>query len=122
MHKILIVEDDKLLLEALEDKFTQEGFEVTMATDGDEGVDSALKNHPDIILLDVLMPGTDGITVLKLLRQDPWGKDVQVIVLTNLADDAKVKEAEILNAVGYLIKSNWQLEEIVEKVKQRLNL
>lgn len=122
MHKILIVEDDKLLLKALEGKFTQEGFEVTMAADGDEGLESALKNHPDIILLDVLMPGTDGITVLKLLRQDVWGKDVQVIVLTNLADDAKVKEAESLNAVGYLIKSDWQLEEIVKKVKQRLNL
>lgn len=122
MKKILIVEDDKLLLKALEGKFTQEGFEVTMAADGDEGLESALKNHPDIILLDVLMPGTDGITVLKLLRQDVWGKDVQVIVLTNLADDAKVKEAESLNAVGYLIKSDWQLEEIVKKVKQRLNL
>lgn len=122
MHKILLVEDDKLLLKALEDKFTQEGFEVTTAADGDEGVDSALKNHPDIILLDVLMPGTDGITALKLLRKDRWGKDAQVIVLTNLADDAKVKEAESLNAVGYFIKSNWHLEEIIKKVKRRLNL
>src|SRR5689334_6315852 len=93
VHKILIVDDEKPLLEALTDKFTREKFSTFGASDGEEGLEVAKRIQPDIILLDIVMPKMDGMTMLKLLREEPWGKDVPVILLTNLSDFTNVAEA-----------------------------
>lgn len=121
---ILVVEDEGPQLKALTEQFTREGFFVLQAKNGEEGFKMALKELPDIILLDILMPKMDGMTMLKKLRQEnAWGKSVPVIVLTNLNPDPK----EINEAIAedepayYLIKSDVSLSELLEKVKEILH-
>lgn len=120
--KILIVEDEKTLQDALNDKFTREKFSTYGASDGAEGLEVAKRIKPDIILLDIVMPNMDGMTMLKLLRQESWGKDIPVILLTNLSDFTNVAQAMENNAFDFLVKSNWTLNAVVEKVRQRLDL
>lgn len=121
--KILIVEDEDSQRKALVDKFTREGFSVFEARDGEEGLHIALKEQPHIILLDIVMPKMDGMTMLKKLRQEnEWGKKIPVILLTNLsADDDKIiaRLAEDEPAY-YLVKANWTINDVVEKVNERL--
>jgi len=118
--KVLIVEDEKPLREILKDKFKVSGFLTFGAKDGKEGLSIALKEHPDIILLDIIMPIMDGMTVLKKLREDPKGKNIPVILLTNLADDQKVAEATEEGVYGYLVKSDWKIADVVKMVEERL--
>jgi DNA-binding response OmpR family regulator len=122
MNKILIIEDEELLRRALTDKFTKENFKVFEASDGKIGLDVALKEHPDLILLDIIMPVMDGMTFLKELRKDDWGANVPVIILTNLSDGEKAEQGASHDVYEYLIKSNYKLEDVVAKVKERLSL
>ena len=115
--KILIIEDEPSLLHLMVDKFTQEGFVTFSAINGKKGISIALKKHPDLIILDSIMPIMDGFTTLKILRQDEWGKIAKVVFFTNLNDDFKRKEALDQGVIDYLIKSNVSLKEIVKKVK-----
>ncbi len=119
---ILIVEDEVSMLTALRDKFSREGFVVLQAKDGQEGLDSALTNHPDLILLDIIMPIMDGMTMLDKLRQDPWGKSVPVILLTNLSEVDEVAASLRQGVYDYLVKSDWKLADIVNKVKHKLGV
>lgn len=120
--KILIIEDERSLLMALSEKFAREGFEVLTASNGKTGLKSALKNRPDLILLDILMPVMDGMTMLKELRKDPWGMDVFVLILTNrepgsdLADEAE----RIPYQSTYLMKSNFDISDIVKMAKNKI--
>ncbi|OGI26051.1 MAG: hypothetical protein A3J76_05605 [Candidatus Moranbacteria bacterium RBG_13_45_13] len=119
---ILIVEDEISMLNALRDKFTREGFEVLEAKNGEEGLEIALRDHPDLILLDIVMPKMDGMTMLKRIRADAWGKDVKVIILTNLSDNEKTAAALAQGSYDYLVKSDWKIEDVVAKVKERLGV
>jgi DNA-binding response OmpR family regulator len=119
-YSILIVEDDSALRTALALKFKKEKFTVYEAQDGQEGLDAAITNQPSIILLDIIMPVKDGISMLKELRQNPWGEHVPVIMLTNLTEVEKIKDAMAYHADQYLVKSNWKLSDVVTKVKERL--
>lgn len=119
MKKILIVEDEIALLEALTEKLKQD-FEVLQAKNGQEGLQQALNLHPDLILLDIIMPVMDGMTMLTKLRSDEWGKSVPVIVLTNLSDEQKVTECLQQGVYDYLVKSGWTLEDLTKKIKDRL--
>lgn len=118
MKKVLIIEDEQTLRGALVDKFTSEGFEVLEAKDGKIGLDLALKNSPDIILLDIIMPVMDGITMLKKLRADARGDSFKVLTLTNLSDGDKISETIDNGSLKYLVKSDWTLSDIVAKVKE----
>jgi DNA-binding response OmpR family regulator len=118
--KVLIIEDDDHVLKALEHKFKYEGFNVLTAKDGVEGLESSLKNHPDLILLDIIMPKMDGVTMLKKLRQDQWGAEAKVIILTNLSEDKEVLQALESRVYDYLVKSDWKLEDLVKKAEERL--
>ena len=120
--KILIVEDDISSLEILVDKFTREAFNVLQAKNGIEGLEVALKEHPDLILLDIIMPKMDGISMIKELQEDEWGKDVPIIILTNLSDGEKVAEAIERGVQDFLVKSDWNLNDVVKKVKERLRI
>ncbi len=117
---ILVVEDEKALREVLIDKFTREGMKVVAAKDGEEGLKMAKELHPDLILLDIVMPRMDGIAVLDKLREDKWGKTAKVVFLTNLDDTNRVSRAMQNDAFEYLIKSDWKLEEVVKKVKKKI--
>ena len=119
-HTILIVEDEVLLLNALRDKLTREGFAVLEAKNGKQGLEIALSEHPDFILLDIVMPVMDGMTMLKKLRGDAWGKEAKVILLTNLSDPEKVFESIAREAYEYLVKSEWKIEDVVKMVRDKL--
>jgi len=118
---ILIVDDEQTLLSALVDKFTREGFVVLSAKDGQEGLDRAFADHPDLILLDIVMPVMDGMAMLANLRKDPWGKNAKVIMLTNLSEVEKVT-SQLQGVYDYLVKSDWELKDVVKKVKERLGI
>jgi DNA-binding response OmpR family regulator len=117
---ILIVEDEIALRSALSGKFSRAGFVVFEAGNGEEGLEVAFREHPDLILLDVMMPVMSGMAMLKQLRQDAWGKGVKVIMLTNLNDAEYVAGAMEQGSYDYFVKSDRKIEEIVEKVKERL--
>lgn len=118
--KILVVEDEVLLRDALIYKFEEEGFTVTGAADGQAGLEEATQNHPDLILLDIIMPNMDGLTMLDRLRENAWGKTVQVIMLTNLSDMKSTSRAVEKNAKDILVKSDWAIDDVVKKVKEKL--
>jgi len=123
---ILVVDDDNILVWPLENKLTAEGFDVIKAVDGGEGLQLALTEHPDLILLDLLMPKVDGFTMLRKLREDPWGAHATVIILTNVSDPTKVAEGMNLGgdsgAYEYLVKTNWSLDDVVARIKQKLEI
>lgn len=121
--RILIIEDEKAMREALVNKFQHEGYDTAVATDGSSGLEQALKTSPDLILLDILLPVMDGMTMFKKLRnENEWGKKVPVILLTNLsADDEGINRAIAENEPAYyLVKTDWNLNDVVEKVRERL--
>ncbi len=118
---ILIVEDDNSLHKVLHNRFEQEGFTVYDASNGQEALEFALKNHPDLILLDVIMPKMDGMSMIKKLREDGWGKKAKVIILTNLSpDDNMIDNILVTEPSYYLVKSNSEMDDIVNKVKEVL--
>jgi DNA-binding response OmpR family regulator len=120
--KILIVEDELPLLNVLSEKLTHEGFSVLQAKNGLEGLEVALKERPDLILLDIIMPVMDGINMLKKLHEDLWGKTAKVIILTNLSEQKKVAEVLKEGMHDYLIKSDWKIADIVQQIKNRLDI
>ncbi len=118
--KILIVEDDELLAKILYSSLKEGGYLVYIAYDGAEALSLAKEKQPDLILSDLNMPRMDGLTMLNKLRTSSWGKNIKVIILTNLNDETKVLEA-LNNAVfSYLVKSDWDLDKIVLKIKEEL--
>ena len=122
-YTLLIVEDEVSLRKALVDKFTHDGFMVHESVNGVVGLATALHEHPDIILLDIVMPRMDGMTMLKKLREtNEWGKHVPVIILTNLTsdDEARARDITELEPAYYLVKTDWKLEDLVAKVRERL--
>ena len=119
---MLIIEDEPAMLRALRDKFTSEGFDVLEAKNGEDGLSVAKTNHPDIILLDIIMPKMDGLTMLKGLREDSWGAKANVIILTNLSDGESLSAALKYGAYDFLVKADWRLEDVVSKVKEKLQM
>ena len=120
--KILIVDDEEMILEPLSEKFNDEGFEVATAADGEEGLAKALEIIPDLILLDVVMPKMNGLEMLAKLRKEEKGKNIQVIVFTNVNETEKIEEAVADGASEYLVKVDWSLEDLVKKVKNKLGV
>jgi CheY-like chemotaxis protein len=121
MAKILIVEDDEILIKMYQKKLANKAYDVVLAKDGSEGLKTALSEKPDLILLDIKMPNMDGLQMLKLLRKNEWGKEVPVIILTNLEADEKITwdVSETMPAY-YLLKASNRPEMVVEKVKEVL--
>ena len=117
---ILIIDDEDDIREALRDALAAEGFNILEAKDGVEGLTTALEQKPDLILLDVVMPEMNGIDTLKELRKSDWGKDAKVILLTVLDDADSVFHGVKAGSTDYLIKTNWELKDIVKKIKQQL--
>lgn len=122
--KVLIVEDEEDLREALADQLSREGFDVREAHNGEKGLYYALKERPDLILLDIVMPKMDGMTMMRKLREEnTWGKEVPIILLTNLsADDRIMRGITKHEPAYYLVKSDWKIEDVVEKVKEKLGI
>ena len=120
MAKILIIEDDPLMLRLYQKIFRFEGFEVDVATDGELGLDSARKIKPTLILLDIMMPKLNGLQVLEKLKSDSETKKIPVVMLTNLAGSQDAEKAMSMGAVKYIIKSEYDPKQVTNMVKEIL--
>lgn len=118
---VFIVEDDLLLVSAYEIKFKKEDVEMWVAKDGKEAVGFLTRQPPDIVLLDLMLPGMSGYEVLSEIRKNDVWKNVPVIVLTNLGQAQDIEKAKSLGVVDYLVKANTKISEITDKVKKYLN-
>ncbi len=115
--KILIVEDDEFLRSLAAKRLEKEGYQVLAATDGDIGLKMAKTENPVIILLDLLLPGLSGYEVLEKLREEEETKKTPIIVFSNLGQKEDVEKAKGLGANDFLIKANFTLDDVVEKIK-----
>lgn len=118
--KILIVEDDKFLRELIAQKLVKEGYDVLEAIDGEEGFKMIKAEKPDLILLDLILPGIDGFEVLSKTKEDEEMSSIPVIILSNLGQKDDIERGLKLGAVDYLIKAHFTPGEIIEKMKRVL--
>ncbi len=118
--KVLIVDDEPTLGEILAAKLDEAGFETILARDGNEGLEMALAQKPDLILLDIVMPKMDGITMLRELRQNEWGKTAAVIMLSNLNTAEAVERSLAEGVYDYLVKVDYSLDDLSAIVKKKL--
>jgi DNA-binding response OmpR family regulator len=122
MNKVLIVEDDQLLLEIYQKKFKDDGFEVEVADNGVDAIKKIQKFVPDITLLDLVMPEEDGFGVLEKIKKLPEGKDTNIIVFSNLSQDEDKERAKALGAAGFITKADFTPQEVVDRVRDILKL
>ena len=120
--RILVVEDEKNIREAIVDTLVLNNFLTLEAKDGEEGLETALREHPDLIIADVLMPKIDGMKMIKRIREDEWGKDVPVIVLTNFnaTDEQMINNIVLVKPLHYFIKTDWDIHDVVKEVHKVL--
>ncbi len=117
---LLVIEDDELLITALEDRFTKEGFAVEIERDGTQGLEKIITAKPAAVILDLIIPGKDGLTVLKELEQRAPGIKIPIIVLTNSEDLTYMSEVLSHNVTTYLVKSDQDLSAIVDIVRKNI--
>lgn len=119
--KILVVDDEIALRRALVDTLkAEEEFELFEAADGEEAFISIQKNHPDIVLLDIAMPKMDGLTVIKKLKTENVLGKTKIMFLTNSSELSQIATAMSSGAFDYLVKADWDLKDVVKKVKEKL--
>ncbi len=121
MKKILFIEDESALQKTFGEVLKQEGYEMISALDGETGLRLAKSKKPDLILLDLILPNVHGFEVLKQLKEAGETKKIPIIVLTNLEKIGDVEKAIELGATTYLVKAQYSLQEVVEKVKKALS-
>ena len=120
MKNILIIEDDKFLRELIVQKLIKEGYEPSEAIDGEEGIKKVKTVKPDLVLLDLILPGIDGFEVLTRMKEDPSLAQIPVIILSNLGQKDDVERGLKLGAVDYLVKAHFTPREIIDKIKNTL--
>jgi len=118
--KILIVEDEEIMIDLLQKKLTKEGYEVSVARDGEEGLKMMKKAKPDLVLLDIVMPKKGGFEVMEEMEKDPELKKIPVIVISNSGQPVEIDRAQRLGAKDWLIKTEFNPQEVIEKVKKQL--
>ncbi|MFH0804664.1 MAG: response regulator [Patescibacteria group bacterium] len=116
--RVLLIEDDLSLLKIYSNKLQLSGYEVSMATTGDEGMRKVVVERPDVILLDLILPGKDGFSVLADLKKDPVLAPIPVVIMSNLGQKSDIDRGRTLGAADYLIKSDVSLQDLVAKVQQ----
>jgi two-component system alkaline phosphatase synthesis response regulator PhoP len=120
MKKILVVEDDPMLLEIYQKKFNGGEFEVITATSGIEAEKKAAAEKPDLILLDLVLPEKDGLSVLKTIKEDNSLQGTKVVIFSNLSQEEEQQKAQSLGADGFIVKSEFTPQQLVDKVKEIL--
>lgn len=118
--KVLIIEDEKILGEMYRDKFIEAGFEVVLAETAEEGIEAIREEKPNLILLDILLPRTNGIGFLEWLKKEKNFSSIPVVAFSNFDDLQTKKEAAELGVKDYLIKTNYTPQEIIDKIKSYL--
>ncbi|MDI6778083.1 MAG: response regulator [Patescibacteria group bacterium] len=118
--KILVVEDDRSLQNALAEMISQEGYEVSSAFDGEEGLKKIGEFMPDLVLLDIILPKKDGYEVLAEIKKNEKTKNIPVLILTNLEEVDNVQKALDLGATTFMVKSDFSLKDVIGKVRESL--
>lgn len=121
VQRILLAEDDRFLRTAAESMLRRHGFKVITAVDGEETLQLARTEAPDLILLDLILPKLQGFEVLRILKQDRVTSSIPVIVLSSLGQEGDMQQTMEAGAIAHLIKANLSLKELVEQVKRVLN-
>lgn len=119
--KLLVIEDDQFYANIFQKKLMIEGFDVVLASDGEQGLKAMREQKPDVILLDMIMPVKDGLETLKELKGDDTLKNIPVIVLSNLGQEEDISKTKKLGASDYIVKSNMSVHDMVDKVKKYVN-
>jgi len=119
--KILVVEDETFLVKIYAVKLKKEGYDVSIANDGETAVKMAADVKPDLILLDLILPKMNGFEALERIRANVENKKTPVIVLSNLGQEEDIKRAESLGADDYLVKANFSIQDIVTKIRETLD-
>ena len=118
--KVAIIEDDLAIVQMYKAKFERTGYDVAIASDGEQGLALIADFHPDIILLDLMMPNVTGFEVLTKLRKEPHGDKYKVIVLTNMGDSETAAKIQKLNAEDYIVKAELTPTQVEERVRKVL--
>ncbi|MFZ2125247.1 MAG: response regulator [Candidatus Saccharimonadales bacterium] len=122
MTKIAIIEDDQVISQMYRMKFEADGFDVQLARNGKIGVALVESFKPDMILLDLQMPEMNGADALEIIRKNDWGKNIPVIILTNLGEEESPKHLRSLGIHSYIVKANLTPRQVVQRVKEALNI
>ena len=117
-NKILLVEDEQMMVDMYKMRFESEGYEVLVTERGSEVIQIAKKEKPDIILLDVILPETDGFSILQTIKADSTIKDIPVLLLTNLGQESDKTKGEEMGAADYFVKSQHTPVQVIQKVKE----
>lgn len=118
--KILVIDDEPIIQEILAGELQKEGFSIISSLDGESGLKKAFKEKPDLILLDIIMPKMDGISVLKKLKENRETGRIPIIILTNLREGEAVAISQKSGVLDYLVKADYTLSELVAKIKKLL--
>lgn len=118
--KILIIEDEEILLDLLQKKLTQEGYGVVVARDGEEGLSTMKKTKPDLVLLDIIMPKLGGFEVMEAMAKDPELKKIPLIIISNSGQPVELDRAQKLGARDWLVKTEFNPEEVIKKVRKQI--
>jgi DNA-binding response OmpR family regulator len=122
VKKILVVEDEPAMLEALATKLEKNGYAVLRARDGEEGYNMAMAERPDLLILDIIMPKINGMDLMAKIRGEVgWGEIVPIIMLTNISDPESVSRAAALKVYDFLVKTDWRLDEVVKLVSEKIS-
>jgi two-component system, OmpR family, alkaline phosphatase synthesis response regulator PhoP len=119
--KVLIVEDEKILYNLLKDKLEEVGYQVVIAVDGVEGLEKIKTEKPDLILLDIIMPRKNGLELLEDVQKDKGLKEIPVIIISNSGQPVEIEKARELGADDWLIKTEFDPNEVIEKVKKQIS-
>jgi len=119
--KILIIEDDEFVRKLYREQLVRQGYDFVEAVDGVEGIEKVRSEHPDFILLDLMLPKKNGFEVLADIKQDPAVASIPIFVLSNLGQQSDVQAALSMGVDDYIVKSDFRLSDVVEKISKRLS-
>ena len=119
--KILIIEDDKSLVRIIENALDEKKFKIYLTISCEEGIEKAKMEKPDLIVLDVLLPGKSGFECLKALKEEKTTKKIPVIMLSNLGQSEEIRKCIELGAIGYMVKADFTIDEVIDKINKAIN-
>ena len=120
MKKILLIEDEEIMIDLLQKKLTKEGYEISVARNGEEGLRTAREIGPNLILLDIIMPKMGGFEVMEEMAKDKKLKEIPVIIISNSGQPVELDRAQKLGAKDWLIKTEFDPREVVDKVVKQI--
>ena len=118
--KILMIEDEEIMIDLLQRKIAQEGYEISVARNGEEGLAAMKEKKPDLVLLDIIMPKMGGFEVMEKMQKDKDLKKIPVIVISNSGQPVEIDRAQKMGAEDWLIKTQFDPKEVIEKIKKQI--